>query len=253
MCGRYTFFMRGRDLEDRVEEDLEETVDWRDSALDRYQPSYNVEPSTLNPVVDAGSQAKITLQRWGLVPHWADSDDDWNLINARSESVDDKPVFREAFESRRCLVPAQGFYEWSDREGPSIPYRFVPRDDPDDLLYLAGVYESWEPSTSQSDLSSYGGGTDDADTGEAGAWFGDVRYSILTEPATRPVEEVHDRMPVMLTSHELPTWLTGEPKDARKLLDNHVVPEDYLRGYRVSREVNSPANDRPELLAEVSG
>lgn len=246
MCGRYTFFMRGRDLEDRVEKDIDEPASWRGEDLDRYQPSYNVAPSTDNPVVTVSNPAEISLYRWGLVPHWADDDKDWELINARSETVDEKPAFRDAFESRRCLVPAQGFYEWSeDESGVRRPYRVVPIDDADDLFYFAGLYERWTPPEAQQDLASYGTGAENSDDREL------TTYTILTKPANAAVERVHDRMPVMLDGDDLHRWLTASPEEARALLDSHQTPADAVDVYPVSRAVNNPSNDSAELLVEA--
>lgn len=245
MCGRYTFFMRGRDLEDRVEDDVTEAASWREDGLERYQPSYNVAPSTDNPVVTGENTMEITLYSWGLVPSWADDAGDWELINARSESVDEKPAFRDAFRSRRCLVPAQGFYEWmeTDIEGKQ-PYRIVPKDDPDDLFYFAGVYEPWTPPEQQKELGGYGGGSRDAGRSEL------MTYSILTEPANDAIAEIHDRMPVMLDGDELQRWLQGEEGEARELLDSHETASEELRCYPVSKKVNDPSNDSPEVIVE---
>lgn len=247
MCGRYTFFMRGRELDDRVEEDVDEPAAWRSEDLDLYQPSYNVAPSTDNPVVTVSSPAEISLYRWGLVPRWADDASCWELINARSESVDEKPAFRDAFEDRRCLVPAQGFYEWGEDGSDRRPYRVVPSDDPDDLFYFAGLYERWKPPEEQRDLSSYGGGLEDAEEMSL------TTYTILTEQANSAVERVHDRMPVILGDDDIRRWLTASPEEARSLLDRHRTPAEAVDVYPVSPAVNDPSNDSPELIVEARG
>jgi putative SOS response-associated peptidase YedK len=191
------------------------------------EPRYNVAPSQpLAVVITTGSHGReLRLMRWGLVPYWAaDKRIGARLINARVETLTTKPAFREAFERRRCLVLADGYYEWGGavRE----PY-FVRRPDHEPFA-LAGLFERWH----------------DRDTGE-------VLEScvIITGQASAPVAVIHNRMPIVIPREAYSAWLDPTQRDTanveRLLISNEREP---LVTERVGRRVNNPANEGADLI-----
>jgi putative SOS response-associated peptidase YedK len=189
-------------------------------------PRYNIAPGQLAPVVrqarDGGFE--VALLRWGLIPYWAkDAKIGYNLINARCETVTSKPAFREAFQRRRCLAPASGFYEWKDRAGQKYPHLIQL---PEDALFaLAGLWERWH----------------DKQTGELIESF-----TILTCAANRVVAQLHDRMPVIIERKDFAAWFDLDNAHAADLL--RPFPPERMRVIPVSRRLNSGRIDDPSLL-----
>ena len=169
----------------------------------------------------------MRLARWGLVPSWAkDPAIGAKLINARAETLAEKPSFKRALESRRCLVPADGFYEWARKGSRKIPHRFTLKDG--GLFAFAGLRETWrEP----------GGGLLES-------------FTIVTTQANDLLKSVHDRMPVILRREDEPLWLdpkTGATAEVKGLL--RPFPAEDMAAAEVSPLVNSPKNDGPACLA----
>jgi putative SOS response-associated peptidase YedK len=187
---------------------------------------YNIAPTQLAPVVRARDGAReLASLRWGLVPPWANAlTVGTRMINARAEGVADKPAFRDAVRSRRCIVPATGFYEWKGAPGRKQPYAITLPDR--SLFGFAGLWETWRPAA-----------------GEAVETF-----TIVTTDASAAVAGIHDRMPVILPREAEDAWLSGDPEDARALLVPYAGPIS-LRA--VSRLVSSPKNDVPECLHDA--
>ena len=195
--------------------------------LPNLAPSWNVAPTQTAPVVrrhpETGERHLDPL-RWGLLPRWVkDARGARRPINARAETVATSPMFRDAYARRRCLVPAVAFYEWKAEAGGKQPVAIAPRSG--EGMAFAGVWEGWR--------------------GEEG---GEVvrTFAILTTDANAPMRAIHDRMPVVLAPDERAEWLEGE--DPAALLRS--APDDLLRFWPVSKAVNSPRNNGPELLAE---
>ena len=242
MCGRFSLSVPPADLEARFEATPPEDLG----------PRYNCAPGQALPVVPNDEPDRMRRMTWGFTPSWAD--ESFDLINARAETVREKRTFADAYESRRCLVPADGFYEWSESGGTKQPYR-VAFDD-DRAFAMAGLYESWEPSERQSGLGEFGGasggprGSDG--TGRDGAdGAGSERVEAFTVLTTRPndlVSGLHDRMAVVLDPDDESAWLSGD-LDHESLLAPY--PDNDLRAYPVSTRVNSPANDDPGLVEPV--
>ena len=187
---------------------------------------YNVAPTQLVPVVREVSDGSrhLTLMRWGLVPAWAKEADD-GLINARCETVNEKPSFRQAFRQRRCIIPASGFYEWVRQDGKKLPY-YVRMTDGSPMPF-AGIWETWRSAEGQV-LES---------------------CAILTTAANATVAPIHDRMPVILHPDEFSLWLDRQVHDIEKLSPLFSpYPADRLISYPVSTRVNSPATDGPECV-----
>lgn len=215
MCGRLSLSVPTSALEERFDA----------TAVAEFPPRYNIAPGDELAVIRDDAAAEIRAATWGLLPGWVDDPDDWpHPINARSETVDEKPSFREAYDRRRCLVLADGYYDWRDERGGSQPYRFALEDDAP--FAAAGLWERWRSA-------------------------GDVRTTctILTTEPSAVVEPIHHRMPVLLAPDEEGTWLRGDETDRRRLL--RPYRGDGLRAYPVSSAVNDPRNDRRSLIEPV--
>jgi putative SOS response-associated peptidase YedK len=223
MCGRFTITLPA----DEVHEQLElgsMPGDWR--------PRYNAAPSQPVAVVSDASTRNVEWMRWGLIPSWAKDMDIGNrLINARAETVMEKPSFRQAFNRRRCILLADGFYEWQhleEKKSRSIPYFFRRKDSA--VFGFAGLWETWR-SPAGDEIRS---------------------CTILTTSANGVVKPIHDRMPVMLSGDAIWTWiLDGKPEDHMALLKPY--PEDWMERYQVSRAVNDPAQDTPDVVLPAAG
>ena len=243
MCGRYTLFTPTADLEARFDADF-----------GAHEPSYNCAPSQELPVIADKDPTRVTAMKWGLTPAWAD--EAFDLINARAETVREKRSFADAFERRRCLVPADGFYEWVEGGGADgdhggagkTPYRVAFEDDRP--FAMAGLYERWEPpepETTQTGLGAFGGGTGDTAEGETVEETGPVEtFTIVTTEPNECVADLHHRMAVILAPDEEAIWLRGDPDEAAALLDPY--PDDEMTVHPVSTRVNAPAVDAPDLI-----
>jgi len=218
MCGRYTITISV----DGAREDLG-IVEMPED----YHPRYNVAPTQPVVVVTDPVLRKAEWMHWGLIPSWAKDPAIANrLINARSETIADKPAFKNAFARRRCLILADGFYEWKKGGGPkgaSQPYYFK-RSDSKPFAF-AGLWEFWR--SQQGD---------------------DVRScTIITCEANTVVKPVHERMPVMLSDHDMWDWLSSDkPADRLALLRPYST--DVMMAYPVSSLVNRPGLETPDLV-----
>lgn len=233
MCGRYSLFTPQADLRARFDAEPTRSL----------EPRYNCAPGQELPVIRDDTPGRIDFLRWGLIPSWADDESVGNrLINARSETVREKRSFRDAYESRRCLVLADGFYEWvAGDDGSKQPYRVAFADDRP--FAMAGLWERWTPKQTQTGLGDFGGGGPDRDPDPVES------FTILTTDPNDLIADLHHRMAVILAPDEEETWLHGDPEAVSELLDPY--PDDDLRAYPVSTRVNSPANDAPDLIEEV--
>lgn len=228
MCGRYSLFLDRKRVEERFGATFE----------DGYDPHYNAAPGQLLPVIANRDPDVIAHQKWGLVPEWADDDFD-GLVNARAETLDEKPSFREAYERRRCLVPADGYYEWVEEDGDKRPYRITLADG--EPFAMAGLWERWKPDTAQAGLSDFA-------SGSAGDHDQSVEtFAIVTTEPNEFHEAYHHRMPVVLDPDEEREWLADPSPD---LLDPYGGEMD---AYPVSTRVNDPSNDDPAVVDPVEG
>jgi putative SOS response-associated peptidase YedK len=199
-------------------------------------PDFNVAPSRDVYVVTGGAERKVQVMRWGLVPSWAkDATIGNRLINARLETVAEKPSFRSSFKKRRCLVAADGFYEWQQRpNAPKQPFYLHPAEQP--LLAIAGIFELPHDPSEDGSLT-------------AGEPF---TFSILTTEATSNITVIHHRMPVVVPSANWQAWLDPDLQDAEELLA--LVPaaaDDLIEAYPVAREVNNVRDNSATLLERV--
>ncbi len=221
MCGRFTLTLDPGELQELLS---------LGPFVHIVQPRYNIAPSQPIPIVKDARERSVELYKWGLVPFWADDPRiGYRMINARSETAQEKPSFRAAFKCRRCLILADGFFEWraGDKSASKTPYLFKLKND--DPFTFAGLYEHWQAP----------------DGGELHT------CTILTCEPNQLVSKVHNRMPVMLGEEARWKWLAPET-DARDLMELMVpYSADEMKSYPVSKEANSPQNDRPEILAPV--
>lgn len=220
MCGRFTLHHDAESIAERF--DVQETAV-------AVEPRYNIAPQQNVPVITALQSDRILDGfRWGLVPGWAkDASVGQKMINARSETLTEKPSFRTALVRRRCLIPADGFYEWERHaDGSRHPVHFRLRSG--EPFAFAGLWEEWqEPSTNELLRTC----------------------AIVTTSANETVGRVHDRMPVMLARDLEDIWLDMSVRDTA-LLSSFCVPfpDSDMEAFAVSRRVNSPANEGPDLL-----
>jgi putative SOS response-associated peptidase YedK len=229
MCGRY---VQARSVQDLI--DVYGAVDATDG--EEVEPSWNVAPTRREPVLIRRAERQLRVLQWGLVPSWAkDPSVGSRLINARAESVAEKPAFRTALVKRRCLVPADGWYEWMPLDpGPDGKQRKQPfwfhRGDGEPLAF-AGLFEHWKPR-------------DDADA----AWLS--TYTVITTTATDEKGRVHDRAPVLIEPADWDRWLDRELTEAPVELLRPSAP-GLIVGRPVPTLVSNVHNDGPELLAEL--
>ena len=190
-------------------------------------PRYNVAPTQDVPIVRHEDGARrLAMVRWGLVPHWSkEMPRDKPLINARGETVAQKPSFRTSYRAKRCLVLADGFYEWQRAGQKPLPFYISPADG--GMFAMAGVWDVWK-----------------APDGETVA-----SVAIVTTAANDTMSSIHHRMPVVIAQSDIDAWLTitGEDTEAADVLIRSA-PEDYFAIRPVSSAVNKVANDGPELL-----
>jgi putative SOS response-associated peptidase YedK len=221
MCGRIVLKAPARQV--AQEFDL--------AAVAEIVPRFNIAPTQPVAAVLAGADGQRELRgmQWGLIPPWShDPRDGGRMFNARSETVAEKPAFREAFAARRCLVPADGFYEWRRHGRDRQPFYFAAADGR--LLALAGVWARWE----------YPGG----EVVES--------CSILTTAANTLMSPIHHRMPVIIPPVARQRWLTAPAAHAASLVPLLApAPADLLRMHAVAPAVNSVGHDGPELIAPI--
>ncbi|WP_282259374.1 SOS response-associated peptidase [Stenotrophomonas sp. PS02301] len=191
--------------------------------------SYNLAPTQRASVIlDRGTGLQVTRLSWGLLPFWAKAKKlQGSTINARIETVATKPAFRSAFKKRRCLIPMAGYYEWSvnAEDGKKDPW-FIQATGP---LLAAGLWEDTSPLLDPDNLGT---------------------FTVITGDSSGVSADIHDRMPVWLTASQADEWLAAEPDDAMAML---LASEPLaMEAYRVSRAVNTPRNNRAELLDAVA-
>lgn len=221
MCGRYSLAKPPKRI----------LVGQTELDLSRSRPRYNVAPMQLAPVIRLRDGLPVVDElRWGLIPSWArDTKLAASCINARSETVATKPAFRSAFKRRRCLVPADGFFEWQPSGKQKLPWWFVRRDA--EPLLFAGLWESWQPAENPA--------------------VHEQTFTILTTTPNAVTAPIHDRMPVVLSADAAARWL--DEATTPEQLTALCVPlaDDALERHRVSQLVNSARNDSPECVTPV--
>ena len=216
MCGRYTLRTPVDSLVKRFE------IEEYPSSI---TPSYNIAPTQeVAAVVEEDEKRKLEMFHWGLIPSWAKDPAIGNkMINARAETVSEKPSYRSAFKKRRCLILADGFYEWQKTDNGKQPYYIKMQDD--SPFAFAGLWEVWQD-------------------GE------EIRSStIITTDANDLMGEIHHRMPVILHPENYGAWLDPDFDEKEALIDLlKPYPSNEMEAYAVSRRVNKPSNNEPSVV-----
>ncbi|WP_379126860.1 SOS response-associated peptidase [Paenibacillus sp. sgz500958] len=223
MCGRYTITVTMDELMIRYL--------MQDTTITHYAPKFNASPMQMVPaVIHDGVKNRLGELRWGLVPSWAKDDKSGSkMINARAETLMDKPSFNRLLSTRRCIIPADGFYDWKITQGSSKqPMRILMKDG--GIFSLAGLYDIWE-SPEGNKIST---------------------CTIITTESNSLMADIHDRMPVILRPEDEAEWLRRDNRAAPALM-KLLKPYDSsaMRAYPVSSEVGNVRNDSRELLTEI--
>ena len=218
MCGRYAL----TDLKALLKEDRFRLETFPPDL----SPRYNIAPSQPVPAILNQAPRRLQLVRWGLVPSWAkDPTIGYRMINARAETIADKPAFRRPLQRQRCLIPADGFYEWQQLGPRKIPHWITLASG--EVFAFAGLWDSWTDPKTKTAVTS---------------------CTIITTTPNRLLASIHNRMPVILPHESEATWLSDglNPEHARALLKPY--PATQMETAPVSTLVNSPSNDTPDVL-----
>ena len=217
MCGRYSFILEDEMIKERFGITVRSAI---------YKARYNCAPGQKLAVISNENPEELSLYRWGLIPFWAkDPKIGYKLINARSESVLEKPSFKNPFRSRRCLVLSDGFYEWK-KDPVKTPFRITRKDGT--AFAMAGIWDKWINPEGEEIRS----------------------FSILTTGPNSLMATIHDRMPVILDRETEKEWI--ENTRTEELLEFlKPCPSSSLVAFPVSSLVNSPKNDSPEVVAPI--
>ena len=196
---------------------------------DEISPRYNIPPASDLPVVlNVDNKRHLRFLKWGFVPSWAkDTTIGQRLINAKAETILEKPSFRSAFKSRRCIIPANGFYEWKQENKSKQPYVIKSREDK--LLGLAGIWEQWDKQEQLLETCA-----------------------IITTSPNKLIEPLHNRMPVIISKTDYAIWLdSATPIEAvHQLLKPY--PDELLTAYPVDRKVGNPRNSDVSCIQPIS-
>jgi putative SOS response-associated peptidase YedK len=217
MCGRYAFFSQPQ----VVTQELGAVP----AVHVPVTPRYNAAPSQFMPVITSEFPLVLQPARWGLVPQWAKDMQMGNrLINTRSESIREKPAFYNIFRFKRCLVPADCYFEWKQEGKLKVPYCIHHHQKR--LLYMAGLWDLWHEEL--------------------------VSFSVITTGASDDIRHLHHRMPVLLQAGQAALWLDRRAGAERLLPLLKAAPEGYLRYYSIGTKINTPVHDDASLLAPVN-
>jgi putative SOS response-associated peptidase YedK len=221
MCGRYVLKAALPEIARMLGMDVDFELD----------PSYNIAPTRAEPAcrIEAPGQKQLALMRWGLIPHWAKTaDTNYMMINARAETVAGKPAFRSAFRHRRCLIPADGYYEWKSMQGRKQPFYFSMKDG--NPFCFAGLWERWQPAEGEPVESC----------------------AIITTGANALGAEIHHRMPVILAADDYARWLDPQQTDASQLLPLlQPFASEPMSLCPVSTLVNNARVDEPRCITPL--
>jgi len=222
MCGRKTLT---KDMQSIIEELAIE--EWENP--DNYLPNYNIAPTQNSPILIDNDKRIVKSMRWGLIPSWA-KDDKFGakMINARIETLTEKPSYRKLVSSNRCIVITDGYYEWKKEGDRKVPFYFK---DPDDkLLTMAGLYDMWKNPDG----------------------YLIPTYTVITKDAQQEIAAIHNRMPVILPQKHLDTWLKTENFSISKALELAKNTKSALEHFSVSNLVNSVKNNSPDCTLPIS-
>ncbi|HUN17853.1 MAG TPA: SOS response-associated peptidase [Saprospiraceae bacterium] len=222
MCGRASLTKTEKELEERFQ------AAFYTEDLERYRPlpSFNIAPTHFHPILSSEDTDHFKYMKWGLIPSWAkDAKIGPKMINARVETLLEKPMFKSALQYRRCLVPIDGFYEWkiiSNKD--KKPFRIVVQNG--EVYSLAGIYDTWKDHNGQVIYS----------------------FSIITLESNTMMKELHDRMPAILHQSEEKQWIDLDMNIETAMSMIKPYPSELMSAYPVSSKVNSVANNDEELI-----
>lgn len=224
MCGRYGFVPKA---------DFSERFEIQNSHELKLESSYNLSPGTINPIIVANSPKKVIFAKWGLIPHWAkDPKIAYSTINARSEEIEIKPVFKESFKNKRCLVPASFYFEFATLKSDpkvKVPYLFKLKGT--DEFAMAGLYSVWR----------------DVEDHEI------CTYSIITTQANDLGAKIHSRMPAILSENDWDEWEDNSQCDVKSLKSLlRPFTGKHMEYWPVSRNLNNARNDSADLIKPVT-
>lgn len=219
MCGRYTLTANPETIQQAFNLDV----------LPVLQPRYNIAPTQPVPIITSEKSKELTIVQWGLIPSWSkDPSIASKLINARAETIEEKPSFRAAFKYRRCLIPADGFFEWKAVGGGKKKPHFIYVGN-HEVFAFAGLWESWHSPAG-----------DEVQT-----------CTILTTKPNNLIRTMHHRMAVILDKEDYDAWLSPDAKPAELKHLLRAYPEERINLYEVSTMVNNSRVDAPEILQPV--
>lgn len=221
MCGRYQLGLAGKNklFGYRFGVDEQQALKLKDN--------YNVAPSQIMPVVVKHSPNTIQMMLWGLIPHWS-KDGKSLVINARSETLSVKPMFKKLIETQRCIIPATGFYEWKRTTERKQPFYIGLKDK--DFFGFAGLYDVWKNPKGEEIYS----------------------YTIITCSPNKTLAEIHNRMPVILKKEDEEKWLNPDTVEEEKLMPLLIpFPDEQMKAYPISLRVNSPANNDENIDKKI--
>ena len=222
MCGRSTLSKSISAIEKRFD------ATFFDEELEMHSPvpNYNIAPTHMCPVITGDEPDKIHLFRWGLIPFWAkDVKIGYKMINARSETLLEKPSFKKAAESRRCIVPLDGFYEWKRDGKTKTPYRITTTNV--DIFSVAGLWEKWVDKSKNEAIYS---------------------FTLITQPPNSMMENIHNRMPAILLPDQEKIWLDSTLSAAEVMKIIEPYPSEMMKAYKVSPAVGNVRNNSPDLI-----
>lgn len=222
MCGRFTLTVDPAELKEHYE---------NVSFPQKFAPRYNIAPSQAVLAIPNDGRHAADFFLWGLIPSWAkDAGIGNRMINARGETLAEKPAYRGAYKYKRCLIPADGFYEWKSQPGTKTKLPYFIHLKNGEAFAFAGLWDEWQ-----------------------GADASPIRScTIITTTPNPMMAPIHDRMPVILRPEDYREWLDTNPRTPDSL--KHLIkafPADRMEAYPVSALVNSPSNDRAELVQPV--
>mgnify|MGYP002640359254 CR=1 FL=1 len=219
MCGRFQLSVKGKQISERFNVEVFDEM---------YSPSYNCAPSQKHAVITNDKPEELSFLKWGLIPFWSKEAAIGNkLINARAESILDKPAFKTAFSKRRCLIPANGFYEWRRDGKNKTAFRIFLKTDK--LFAMAGIWDKWKGIEGR-EINT---------------------FSIITTQPNDIMKPIHNRMPVILNDYDEKAWLfENDTRYLQQLLQ--PFNKDLMQTYVISNRVNSPINNGPEIIEEYT-
>ena len=218
MCGRFVQAFSAEDLQDKYKTSNQVTI----------KPNYNVSPHTNIITIlrsQEADQFEIQPMSWGLVPFWSNNPKIGSkLINARAETINDKPAFKISFKSKRCIIPASGFYEWQDETRQ--PYFIKPKGGKNDIFSFAGIWDKWQDQEGNTLITC----------------------AIITQDASPALKFIHSRMPVIIPDQKVRNWL--DPDANRDSLNSQlsITQDSGVEYWEVDRKVNNPINNEPGLI-----